>query len=313
MKRIIIIVFVLGTLVWTGCQQPEVMVPDQPLEKVDSVWTLTVKAVINDVVETKGLSIGEGDTEATTTELQSIWKEGELVYVYQGGTRIGLLSVVPNGTDAHYATLSGEVVTTDITAGSTRLTLFGPRSMEEWSYTGQVGILLAQVNEEGKSIESLYHLVQAQDVLVTEVSGNNITTEPATFENQQSIYRLSFRFQKSGTDSKTPITTQQITLAAAGGGLWRNQDEDNGPITVVLDEATAEPFFVALRFEDQKNEEALHFQVVGSDGVTYLGSKTIPAAYKPNGTFVSIKNTTLPERMHLETKEGNDDKVSVAL
>ncbi|MBR0286620.1 MAG: hypothetical protein IJQ96_06315 [Bacteroidales bacterium] len=37
--------------------------------------------------------------------------------------------------------------------------------------------------------------------------------------------------------------------------------------------------------------------VIDADGITYKGTKTIPAAYKPNGTFVSMKNATLNERM----------------
>ena len=31
--------------------------------------------------------------------------------------------------------------------------------------------------------------------------------------------------------------------------------------------------------------------------MTYKGSKTIPASYKPNGTFVSMKNATLNDRL----------------
>jgi len=53
------------------------------------------------------------------------------------------------------------------------------------------------------------------------------------------------------------------------------------------------------------SDEALRFKVMDYEGVTYYGTKTIPAQYKPNGTFVSMKNAPLTERLgvtlHTET------------
>ena len=122
----------------------------------------------------------------------------------------------------------------------------------------------------------------------------------STLKNQQSVYRFNFRFQKGGAGEKTPITTVGVSMTGDGDGLWKGWNMGTGPIPVWLIEPTADPFFVALRFEDQTNAESLHFEVVGSDGVTYLGSKIIPAQYKSNGHFVSAKNTTLTERMQLK-------------
>ena len=70
-----------------------------------------------------------------------------------------------------------------------------------------------------------------------------------------------------------------------------------GAIAVTLGTASANPFFVALRNGDETNAEALTFTVIDADGVTYRVSKTIPAEYKPNGTFVSMKNATLNDRL----------------
>ena len=137
---------------------------------------------------------------------------------------------------------------------------------------------------------------------MTEVSGNRITTAPATFVSQQSIYRLSFRYQKS-TDSKVPITASSVTISGASNKLVRSRTISGSPVygslSVKLGTATAEPFFVSIRNDDQKNEEALTFTVVDDGGYTYRGSKTIPASYKPNGGFVSVKNATLPMRLEL--------------
>lgn len=317
-KKRIIIALLAGALVWAGCQLVEVesisdITPRKQTGQTDSVWTLTIRAEKIDSPRTKGLAI-DGTDESSTTVLKSVWLKEEEVYVYLGDKQIGTLTVAVDKTDPypHQATLSGTVTTADITPGSTRLTLLTPYTRDQWTYVGQAGLLL--VNDGGlsglrNSIAARYHMAQAQDVLVTEVSDGNLTTEKAVFENQQSIYRLNFRFQKG--ELKTPITARVVTITAGNGGLWKGWNMGTGPITVNLLNPTADPFFVALRNEDTSNEEDLHFEVIATDGVTYLGSKTIPALYKPNGTFVSAKNTTLTSR--LGVAEISSGSVSEAL
>lgn len=296
-KSIITIAALACALIWTGCQRIEEELiqekPEEPVEEVVS-YTITLQAVKADGEQTKGLAIGDGD-EASTTELKSIWKDGEEVKVYLGTDCIGTLTATPDGTDAHKATLSGTVTTTNIVAGTTTLNLLTPR--ESWDYTGQTGVLL----ESAESIEKKYHYTLASSVLVTAVNGSAISTESATFANQQSIYRLSFRYNDGVT--KTPLTTKSVTISSANGQLVQSQvmggATTTGDISVTLGTASADPFFVALRNGDETNAEVLTFTVVDNDGVTYRGTKTIPAGYKPNGTFVSAKNASLDQRLDL--------------
>ena len=296
-KSIITIAALACALIWTGCQRiEEELIQEKPEEPVEEElsYTITVQAVKADGEQTKGLAIGDGD-EASTTELKSIWKNGEEVKVYLGTDCIGTLTATPDGTDAHKATLSGTVTTTNIEAGTTTLNLLTPR--ESWDYSGQTGVLLASAG----SIEKKYHYTLASSVLVKAVEGSVITTESATFANQQSIYRLSFRYNDGVT--KTPLTTKSVTISSANGQLVQRQvmggATTTGDISVTLGTASADPFFVALRNGDETNAEVLTFTVVDNDGVTYRGTKTIPAGYKPNGTFVSVKNATLTERLQL--------------
>lgn len=289
-------------MVWTNCTKVEEEliedIPEEPVvEAVDSVWTVTIQAVKKEAPETKGLAI-EGE-ETTTTVLRSIWKDGEAVKVFLGTEFIGTLSATPDGEDAHKATLSGTVTTTGLVAGESILTLLSPR--ERWDYTGQVGTLL----ESAESVEKMYYYAAATGVLVEtiDIENNSITTKNASFANQQSVYRLSFRY-KTSAESKIPITTKSVTISAANGHLVQSQAVDGsslveGPISVTLGAASADPFFVALRNGDETNEEALTFTVVDADGVTYRGSKTIPAIYKPNNTFLSVKNASLDQRLQL--------------
>ena len=297
-KDILLLTALAGVMAWTGCQiVEEEIVQQQPEEQVEQdaaqdavpTWTLTVLAERG--IGTKGLEV-DGD-QATATLLKSVWKADEPVEVYLGSTHIGTLTATPDGLDAHKATLSGTVTTGGITPGSTTLTLLTPR--ENWDYTGQVGTLL----ESAGSIEKKYHYTMATDVLVTGVSGSEITTENAILSNQQSIYRLCFRYSVG----PVAISAKSVTISGASGQLVQSQvlggATTEGDISVTLGTATSDPFFVALRNGDQTNDEEFTFTVVDADGVTYRGTKTIPAAYKPNGTFVSAKNTTLTQRLDL--------------
>lgn len=291
-KTILLLTAFAGAMIWSGCVK-ETLSPKEE-EPRGTTWTITVRAEKADGPQTKGLEIGDG-TEATTTQMKSIWKAGEAVKVYLDGVCIGTLTATPDGLDAHKATLSGDITTTGIVANTTTLTLLTPR--ESWDYTGQVGKLLL-TDDATDSIEKKFHYTMASNVLVTDVSGNNITTEDASFLNQQSIYRLSFKY------AATSINAKSVTISGAAGELVQSQNVTGtavtkGDISVTLGSATSDPFFVALRNGDETNAEAFTFTVVDNDGVSYRGTKEIPAAAKGNGTFVSMKNTALPQRLDL--------------
>lgn len=289
-----------AAMAFFGCQKVEEALVEEkkPVVVTEREGRLTVQAVKGEAPGTKGLAI-EGD-ESTTTVLQSIWKADEPVKVFLGTSCIGTLTAVPDPEDAHKATLSGTVTTSGLVAGTTTLTLLTPR--ESWDYIGQVGKLLLKDDAEN-SIEKKYHYTRAT-VLVTEVSGGSVRTKSAFFANEQSIYRLNFLFQAGGAGDKTPVLAKSVIISSENGHLVQSQSADGssleeGPVTVTLGSASSEPFFVALRNGDETNEEALGFTVIDDDGVTYKGSKTIPAQYKPNGTFLNVKNATLTGRLGL--------------
>ncbi|MCR5276892.1 MAG: hypothetical protein K6D54_04400 [Bacteroidales bacterium] len=267
----------------------------------------------NDGTLTKGLAIGDGDTEAATTVLKSIWKAGDKVHVFLGERYVGELTAAPDEQDPHFATLWGMVTTAGIKPGVSSLTLLTPR--REWDYTGQNGKLLATDDPEN-SIESKYHYTMASNVPVTSAIGGVITTETATFRNQQSIYRMSFRYQKGGVGAQSAINVKEVNISGSGAHLVRHYELDNlngtvvGDILVTLPEASTNPFFVAVCDEyAQGNEEVFTFTVVDGDGATYRGSKTIPGEYNNNGSFVSMKNTTLNYRLEMNLNSSSVDTV----
>lgn len=311
MKKVLYMVFALGALLMAGCKrEEEVPSPDGNPGEVSpagSLWTITIDAVAEDDIPTKGLAIGDNETEEATTTLKSFWKDWQKVQVYRDDTYLGELDVTPDGSDAHYAKLSGIISVTGLTAGVSRLTLLATER-DSWDYSGQTGKLLLSDDEEN-SIEKKYHYMMAENVLVTKIveypsneSIGILYTENATFRNQQSIYRMSFRYQfPSG--NKTTIVPLQVTIRSAEGHLIQSQNVSGssvseGPITVLVEEDIYNPyFFVALRNGNTTEAEDLLFEVVSRLGTVYLGRKTIPANLKPNGMFVSMKNTTFTTRM----------------
>lgn len=321
MKRYLLILLALAGVL-AGCQDVEKGLlnetpEDKRVQPKDSVWTVSIQAEMEGT-GTKGLEI-VGTEEATTTGLTSIWKTGEKVYVFQETTYIGTLTVTPLD-NPKYATLSGLVTTASIQPGTTTLTLLTPR--KDFDYTGQVGSLLMRddPNNQGaanRSIENKYDYAMAGNVLVTAATVNaagrgSLTTEPARFANQQNIYRLSFGYQKDASSQKYPIEAKRLWITAARGQLVLSQKVGGTPTTgtldITLDTPTANPFFVALRNVDTADEQ-IRFRVLDWEGITYSGVRTIEAQYKPNGKFLSLKNTTLNERLELSATDAEVTEV----
>ena len=313
MKKSLLLLALMSALLWTGCEQPiePEEITGRPEEKTPKTLTVTIQAVKADAPDTKGLRIGDGLGEDFTEDLRSIWKAGEKVFVYKGTDKICELTMGENGNvideeNPRKATLTFTVPSNTI-ADQDELTLLTPRTT--WSYEGQTGVLLYDSNaEQDNSIEKNYHYTMA--TVTATVSGGTVTTPSATFHNQQSIYRLSFRYQApmsdpnaENTNPKTPISTKSVTIAAAQQGLvqtWsldENEDPVVGDITVNRASADKKPFFVALRNINTSVDEAFIFTVIDGDGVTYRGSKTILGDVNDNGKFISIKNATLNQRL----------------
>jgi hypothetical protein len=56
---------------------------------------------------------------------------------------------------------------------------------------------------------------------------------------------------------------------------------------------------MSFRYNNGSTKTPIVTKSVTISGATYRGNKTIPADYKPNGSFVSVKNATLDKRLDL--------------
>ena len=140
-------------------------------------------------------------------------------------------------------------------------------------------------------------------VTVANISNNAITTKgSATFQNQQSIYRFSFKVGDS-----TPFDPEDFTISASGNTIVQRFTYDNSAWTAVLgkslsvkypdntDKPTDHFYYVSLRNE-KTDGETYNFTLHDSNSALYMGSRTIPnAEHDLNGRFFSAQDITVTQ------------------
>lgn len=170
---------VAAGIVGVSCTSLDVELPgkiqeEHPQQK-EGVYTLTLKAYKG--APTKAL------TEATDGKtIQSIWETSDVVKVYRENTELGTLHPLEGGSTT--ATLTGEV--TGASEGDALTLKFCSES-----YTSQDGTLAY--------IAANCDYATAT-VTVTAVSGNTITTTPASFESRQAIVKFTLKKADGGAE-----------------------------------------------------------------------------------------------------------------
>ena len=133
------------------------------------------------------------------------WKEGDQVSVFPASWLTPLGTLTAAASDDGSTSLTGDLTT--LPAVNDNLNLLFPRAT--WDYTGQKGILLSDAN----SIEKEYDYALA-DVTVNSVTGNEIATTTANFQNQQAI--VKFTLQDKGGNT---INASSLNISAASNKL----------------------------------------------------------------------------------------------
>ena len=282
-KSIFPIIALFGTLAWTGCQRLEEPVPQEEPGEEAVVWMTTVQASKPADAGTKALELEEDKT------LNAYWKSGEKVNVYLAGEYVGFLEVTPGaGEKPVNATLSGPLSLSSLVSVGDELSLLFPRRADYlWTYTGQNGLLTG----EG-SIEERFDYIKAIVTIASkDPAHGTLTTDRAIFENQQSIYRFGFKFGETPIPARTVILSSSVGQIATSCNVATGEAE-TGDLTVVRPAASTELTYVAIRNGNTTQDDIFSFTVYDGDGVTYEGSKTIPAAALSKG-FVSAKSIAM--------------------
>ena len=282
-NKLYLIAALLGTVL-AGCQKEEQGV-ETPEEQNVKTWTLSLQADKAMDAQTKALDLTTNQ-ETSKEMITATWSASDdHVYVYKtnGDPLGGVLNVI-EGDGTASATLSGEI--TGNLEGVDQLMLVFPRT--EWDYSTQYGLL----KDDENSIESKFDYALAT-IDVTEDNGK-LTASAASFVNQQSIYRFSFKF--GGLD----INTKNVELSSSTNKIVATYNPFTSamtysPITLAIATATTEPVYAAIK-HDGNADDTFRFTVIDNDGVTYMGEKAIPSATFSN-SFVSVKNVSLGQRL----------------
>lgn len=219
--------------------------------------------------------------------LYCFWATGDVVTVYKDNTAIGTLS--PNGHDAS-SSLKGTITTSALTPG-TELRLLAPK--QNWLYGNQDGTF--------STVSSKYSYSMAT-VAVTAVNGNNVSTEPATFKNQQAI--IEFKFLDGSGNQIYPET---LKIEAASGKIVKsiaaNMSVMYGNLEIETEEEVSD-FFVALRNDSGKEDTYTLTATVGN--TNYIATKS--GVLFENGKFYS-GTVTMQEETHTYTVAGSPGSV----
>ena len=199
MKKFYAIIMLAAAL--TACTLEEL---PQTMDNPDAIktYTMTIEAAKGNTV-TKALDLS-GKT------ITPKWAATDEVSVFpETWSRTAYGTLTAAASDNGSTTLTGDL-TTAPSAGDNLKLLF-PRAT--WDYTGQKGILLTDEN----SIEKKYDYALAP-VTVNSVTGNEIATTTANFQNQQAIVKFTLQ-DKDGN----AINASSLTVSAASNKLVKNK------------------------------------------------------------------------------------------
>ena len=253
----------------------------------DSVYTLTVEAFKN--VDTKALEL------LNDTKLNTYWKNTEKVQVFLNGTGIGLLNVTCTGDRPTKATLSGPIqYELGFKVGDVLTLLIPSRNDAKWDYTGQNGVLTG-----AGSIEDTFDFATATLTIESIVGTKVTTTGPATFRNEQSIYRFAF----TNATTSSAVNVKKFTIYSSNNKISNSLSFNStqwgstfGSLTVTASNSTTNPLYVALRYGDYtdnttaREADNFSFDVFDNNDALYLGGKTVPADKLVYGKYL---NTTI--------------------
>ena len=216
-------------------------------------YTMTVDAAKGNDVITRAL------TDNTST-LTNTWETSDKIYVKRGETwATGNLAPQSAGATAQ---LKGSLSGVTFVVGD-MLTLQYPSSSDADYTTGQDGTL--------EKIASTYDYSKAENVKVTAVNADNITTEAASFVSQQAVVKFTL---KNG-DADLAVTGLKVNV---------NSVDD---YTITPASATNVLYVALPAFSDQ----TITLTATGSDSKTYTYTKT--SVSFSNGTYyrVNVKMT----------------------
>lgn len=268
----------------TSCEKEQAIETGAGSKEAGEQFAFCVEA--SKTAPTKALDLE--NNEGTET-LHAYWKSGEKVAVYFEGSYLGDLTATVNGSDKNRATLSGMLNSVSGLQDGSQLDLLFPRA--EWDYTHQTGAAPSETGLLASQYD--YALATVTVASVDEQSKTIVPASGASFINQQSIIRLSFKMENA------PFAVNDLTIFARYNKLVQKRTYTNGAwnstygaINIHPETPTTDPLYYAHRAEDTYTtvSNGYAFNVLDSENTLYYGTKSFPAEIRlTNGIFASTE------------------------
>ena len=255
MKKNILHFYILAVVLFaasafTACSNNDEQVDGLPV----NTYTITVNA-------TKGDDTSSAPSNRALSfvgsQLNASWKQGEQVTVYNTTKDVALTGNLTAQSDGASTTLSGTLTGSVDVNDELTLKFLSP------NYASQDGTL--------DYIAANCDYATAT-VTVSSINGNNITTSPASFINQQAIVKFSLKDKANNND----LSASQLVVTADGTSY------------TVTPASTTNVFYVAVPGFSSKNVALT--ATVGTDTYTYA---------KAGATFDNGKYYTVSVKMSL--------------
>lgn len=257
----------------TSCTNEDNVDKKQPVNEART-YTVSIPATIGGGSETRAVEFGTSAITAkflTTDEIRA--------YYYDGSSwqSAGILQPDAEGTNAN---LTGTL--TGVSVGSNNLMLcYGLPSTGIYIYNGQDGSASSAASMD----------FATATVSVTAISGTDVTTSGASFENLQSMFRQRLTF-KSGSATVNPTIVYFMAQTDNGGHTNTTLNPlsgtgSNGPVTLSSPTITSDgDIYFAMNFNSSLlSTEGMIFRAFDSDGNQYEATKAAPTGGFQNGKY----------------------------
>ena len=243
----ILAVVLFAASAFTACSNNDEQASGLPV----NTYTITVNATKGDDASSAPSNRALAFDGST---LNVTWTQGDKVEVYKSDTELGKLTAQSSGAST---TLTGTLTTSGIAVNDVLTLKY--LSPDYASQTGTLDYIAAHCD------------YATATVTVSSISGNNITTTPASFANQQAIVKFTLMDTGGSSISATPL------VVTANGTSY----------TVTPDPATNELYVAVPGFA---SKDVLLTATVGSNTYTYT---------KTGVTFENGKYYTINVKMAL--------------
>ena len=208
-------------------------------------------------------------SKAVATDGTTTFKTTENVYIYNTNTGNIDATVLHPSVDAGSANFEGTLVGT-YSEGNTLKVLYNTNSLGVADYSSQDGTLEGVIDAGVASVD------------VTSISGGTITTETATINNLQSIFKFTFK------NGATTLNVKSVTITSGNNALQAQYDVVTNtptfaPITVSLSTASS-TVYAALRFTATANDP-ITFLITDENDNVYVANKNAPSSGFSIGKF----------------------------